>query len=46
MVNLKYRDVRLLTVIAERVLHEEIILEDFGRVREAVGGPTSRFTLS
>jgi glucose/arabinose dehydrogenase len=37
--NLKVRDVRLLDIAAGRVMHEEIILKDFGRVREAVGGP-------
>ena len=37
--NLKYRDLRLLTLAEGRVMHEEIILKDFGRVREAVGGP-------
>ncbi|MEM6783437.1 MAG: PQQ-dependent sugar dehydrogenase [Bacteroidota bacterium] len=42
--SLAYQDVRLLTLerddaLGPRVLHEEIILEDFGRVREAVNGP-------
>ena len=37
--NLKYRDLRLLTLADQRVIHEEIILKDFGRVREAVSGP-------
>lgn len=37
--NLKFRDVRLLNLKAGRVLHEEIIIRDMGRVREAVGGP-------
>jgi glucose/arabinose dehydrogenase len=37
--NLKYQDVRLLTLAGPRVIHEEVILKDFGRVREAVGGP-------
>ncbi len=37
--NLKDRDVRLLTLAGARVMHEEVILKDFGRVREAVGGP-------
>ncbi len=37
--NLKFRDLRLLTLADDRVLHEEIILKDFGRAREAVCGP-------
>ena len=37
--NLKFQDVRLLTITKERVMHEEVILKDFGRVREAVSGP-------
>ena len=37
--NLKVRDVRLLDIAAGRVMHEETILKDFGRVREAVCGP-------
>ena len=37
--NLRYRDVRLLSLADERVIHEEVILKDYGRVREAVGGP-------
>ena len=39
LANLKYRDVRLLDVVDQRVMHEEIILKDIGRVREAVSGP-------
>jgi glucose/arabinose dehydrogenase len=37
--NLKFRDVRLLSLADARVIHEEVILKDYGRVREAVGGP-------
>jgi glucose/arabinose dehydrogenase len=37
--NLKVRDVRLLDIDAGRVMHEETVLKDFGRVREAVCGP-------
>lgn len=37
--NLKYQDIRLLTLAGPRVIHEEVILKEFGRVREAVGGP-------
>lgn len=41
---LAYKQVRLLTLergdaVGARVLHDEVILEDFGRVREAVNGP-------
>lgn len=36
---LAYQEVRLLNVKDDRVLHEEIILKDHGRVREAVPGP-------
>lgn len=31
---LKYEDVRLLTVTEDRVMHEEVILKNFGRVRD------------
>lgn len=37
--NLKSRDVRLLNLKEGRVLHEEVILKNMGRIREAVGGP-------
>ena len=41
---LAYQEVRLLTMersdeIGDRVLHQEVILKDFGRIREAVNGP-------
>lgn len=36
---LAYEEVRLLDVVDGRVIHEEIILKDTGRVREAVSGP-------
>lgn len=37
--NLKYCDVRLLDIAAENVMHEEIVRNDCGRVRETVCGP-------
>ena len=37
--NLKYRDLRLLSLADQRVIHEEVILQDVGRMREAVSGP-------
>lgn len=36
---LKYEDVRLLDIENDRVMHEEIILENAGRVRDVVCGP-------
>lgn len=36
---LKYQEVRLLNIKENRVLHQEVILKDAGRVREAVTGP-------
>jgi aldose sugar dehydrogenase len=36
---LVYEEVRLLNIEGDRVMHEEIILKDMGRVREAVTGP-------
>lgn len=36
---LAYEEVRLLDIVEGRVIHEEIILKDVGRVREAVTGP-------
>lgn len=36
---LNYQDVRLLDVDSDRVMHQEVILKDAGRVREAVTGP-------
>jgi aldose sugar dehydrogenase len=36
---LRQREVRLLDIEGDRVMHEEIILKDVGRVREAIGGP-------
>ncbi len=37
--NLKDRDVRLLSLAGTRVIHEEVLLKDYGRAREAVSGP-------
>lgn len=37
--SLKYEDVRVLSVEGDRVMHEEVILKNAGRVREAVSGP-------
>ena len=39
MASLKYEDVRVLSVEGDRVMHEEVILKNAGRVREAVSGP-------
>jgi glucose/arabinose dehydrogenase len=36
---LAFQEVRLLNIKDNRVLHEEVILKDHGRVREAVPGP-------
>jgi aldose sugar dehydrogenase len=36
---LVYEEVRILNVEGDRVMHEELILKDMGRVREAVTGP-------
>ena len=36
---LKYEDVRLLDIENDRVMHDEIILENAGRVRAVVCGP-------
>ena len=36
---LKFQDVRLLNIEDGRVMHEEIILKNFGRVRDVVCGP-------
>lgn len=36
---LNYEEVRLLDVVDGRVMHDEVILKDAGRVREAVTGP-------
>ncbi len=36
---LAFEEVRVLTLDGDRVLHQEIILKDAGRVREAVPGP-------
>lgn len=36
---LRYKDVRIVQIEDGRVMHEEIILKDAGRVREAVPGP-------
>ena len=37
--SLKYEDVRVLSIGGDRVLHEEVILKNAGRVREAISGP-------
>ncbi len=37
--SLKYEDVRVLSVDGDRVIHEEVILKNAGRVREAISGP-------
>ena len=37
--SLKYEDVRVLSIDGDRVLHEEVILKNAGRVREAISGP-------
>jgi glucose/arabinose dehydrogenase len=37
--SLKAQEVRLLTIENRRVLHQEVILEGAGRVREAVPSP-------
>ena len=36
---LKYEEVRLLDIEDERVIHQEILLKDFGRVRDVKTGP-------
>ena len=36
---LKYEEVRLLDIEDNRVLHEELILKNYGRVRDVVAGP-------
>ena len=36
---LSFEEVRLLDIEGERVMHQEVILEEAGRVRDAVGGP-------
>jgi glucose/arabinose dehydrogenase len=36
---LKYEDVRLLQIENDRVVHEEIILKNYGRVRDVMSGP-------
>jgi aldose sugar dehydrogenase len=36
---LVYEEIRLLNIEGDRVMHEQIILKDMGRVREAVTGP-------
>ena len=36
---MNYEDVRLLDIENDRVMHEEIILENAGRVRDVVCGP-------
>ncbi|HKJ66409.1 MAG TPA: PQQ-dependent sugar dehydrogenase [bacterium] len=36
---LAYEEVRLLNIVGDRVIHQEVILKDAGRVREAVAGP-------
>lgn len=37
--NLKYEDVRVLDIEQDRVMHEEVILKNAGRVRDVVCGP-------
>ncbi len=37
--NLKYEDVRVLDIEKDRVMHEEVILKNAGRVRDVVCGP-------
>ena len=36
---LAYEEVRILNIVDNRVIHQEVILKDAGRVREAVAGP-------
>jgi glucose/arabinose dehydrogenase len=36
---LAYEEVRILNIVDDRVIHQEVILKDAGRVREAVTGP-------
>jgi glucose/arabinose dehydrogenase len=36
---LKYEDVRILSIEDDRVMHEEIILKNYGRVRDVACGP-------
>ena len=36
---LKYEDVRLLRIEKDRVLHQEVILKNAGRVRDVACGP-------
>jgi glucose/arabinose dehydrogenase len=36
---LKYEEVRLLQIEEDRVVHEEIILKNYGRVRDVMSGP-------
>lgn len=36
---LKFEELRLLDIKEKRVLHQEIILKDFGRVRDVMAGP-------
>ena len=36
---LKYEEVRLLDIVDERVMHEEVILKNLGRVRDVACGP-------
>jgi len=39
---LKYEDVRLLNIYEDRVMHEEVILKNFGRVRDVGMDPEGR----
>ena len=36
---LKYEEVRLVEIEKDRVIHEEIILKNYGRVRDVSSGP-------
>jgi aldose sugar dehydrogenase len=36
---LKYEEVRILSIDGERVMHEEVILKNYGRVRDVACGP-------
>lgn len=39
LAHLKYEDVRILDIEKDRVMHEEVILKNAGRVRDVVSGP-------
>jgi glucose/arabinose dehydrogenase len=36
---LKYEEVRLVSIVKDRIIHDEVILKNAGRVRDVASGP-------